>query len=327
MARVFIDGFESGRLDLWDSSNNASVTAAATGMDGSYCLYCNASNAAYASRPVPTASEYYVAFRFRSISSNTNGIAYFNSSGTRVGTLIRLGGYLVAKLGTNGGTTLATGTKPIDDNTTYLIEIYFKPADTGGRWVVKVDGITDIDYTGDTTPGPTTIDRIGLGTNYTGSACYAYYDNFIVDNETFPGNTRIQAIRPTAAGNSTQWTPSAGSNWDCVDEVPPSTSDYVYTNTPDSLDLYTFGDLSGSIDSIQCVQVQALAMLEGAPTPQKLQLAVRTGGSNYFSNSKAIPTGSPRTVFDIWVNNPNTSSPWEASEVNGAEFGIKAVVQ
>jgi len=325
MARVFIDGFESGDLGLWDGSAGASVTAAQSGMDGNYNVYINTTNNAHVAKNVPASSEYYVAFRFRSTSTLTNVLMAFYNSSTVIGTLTLGSNLFSARLGSYSGTILATGTTSINTDTTYLIEVYLKAADSGGRWVVKVNGVTDIDYTGDTTPGPTTIDNICFGTKFSGTCCYAYYDNIVIDNASFPGQTCIQGIKPTAAGNSTQWNPSSGSNWDCVDEIPANDNDYVSTNSNGALDLYIFSDLTGSIEEVKCVQLQARTIKNGAPTPQNLQLAVRSGGTNYFSSSMAVPYVNPKSLFNIWQLNPNTSAAWTVSEVNAAEFGMNAV--
>jgi hypothetical protein len=146
----------------------------------------------------------------------------------------------------------------------------------------------------------------------------------VIDNAAWPGNTKIQAIVPAAAGNSTQWAPSAGANYQCVDEKPPSEADFLSTNTTGHLDQFVAGDLTGSIENVKCVQVQALAKAEGVPTPTNLQLSVRTGGSDFLSGDKAIPVASGQ-LYEIWEANPDTVAPWEISEVNAMQIGVKAV--
>ena len=62
------------------------------------------------------------------------------------------------------GTTLQVSAEALTIGQTYLIEVYFSLADSGGRSVVKVDHIPWIDYTGDTKPGAdTTIDNVFWG--------------------------------------------------------------------------------------------------------------------------------------------------------------------
>ena len=55
MARVFIDGFESGKTDLWDLVVGACIATGIAGMDGTYCLSCDGFGDYYAHKYVPAA--------------------------------------------------------------------------------------------------------------------------------------------------------------------------------------------------------------------------------------------------------------------------------
>jgi hypothetical protein len=324
MARLFIDGFEHGNLDLWDSilnPANVSVDSVLSGRDGNYCLRCDASNQTGVYKNLPSRSELYVALKI--YPKNSARVFRFYSGTTALGYLwlSALGGQLQAKR--DDATILATGTVTINVNTWYLVEVHYKPADSGGIFQVKVDGVLDIDFSGDTTPGGATVDRIAVGTD-SFSFGLGYYDNIIVDDAAWIGDTRIQAIKPSAAGSSAQWDPSAGANWDCVKEVPPSDTDFNSTGAAEEIDLFTFGDLTGSIESVKCVQVQSRAKFEGNPTAQKLQLGVRQGGANYFGASKDLTTAF-KQHSQIWEQDPATAAPWTPGGVNSAEFGYKAV--
>lgn len=325
MARIFIEGFESGDLKLWPESSNATVlTTPPSGFSGSYYLRLTGTPH-YVARSLPEKGELYVAMKVRRGANSdfyTRGLIGFYNGNTKIGSIeVYTNGALLVN---RGDTTITTSSTLLALNTTYRLEIYFKPSNTGGRWIVKIDGITDIDFTGDTTDGPTTINRLMLGRQETGYNADIYFDDLVVDDAEFPGNTKIQGLVPTGGGNSTQWTSSAGANYECVDEKPASEADYVLTNQVDQLDLYPAGDLVGSIESLKCVQIQTLTIKQGAATPQNLQLALRTNNSNYFSGDKAVPT-APTTLFNIWKENPATSASWETSEVNDMEIGVKAV--
>ena len=326
MARVFIDGFEAGQLDLWDLVCNASVATGIGGMDGAYCVNLTSNDKAIY-KDVPAADEYYVAFRYKIISPGGSGtIISFTNGATRLGTLTfdSTSRLLQARRGDESGAILGTGTTAFVNNTVALIEVHYKPHDTTGIFQVKVNGVLEIDFSGDTTNNALQINRIIFGRSVTSGWVYGYVDNVIIDNAVWVGDTRIQAIKPTGPGNSTQWDPSAGANWDCVEEVPASDTDDVSTNVADEIDLYTFGDLTGSIEEIKCVQAQARAIKEGAPTPQNLQLACRSGGTNYTGPNNA-PGTTAQSFAKLWETNPNTSNPWAVDEVNAAEIGVKAV--
>jgi len=324
MARIFIDGFESGGLDLWDSiGSGASAIAAPAGMDGSYAGQVASSNA-FLEKTLSAAAEYYAAFLSK--------ITYTLGGSSSI-CLLKSGSTILVDIKRNassgkieayrGSTLIATGTAMLVLSQVYHLQVRANIHDTTGIVQVKVDGILDIDFSGDTKPGTeTTINAFLIGQTAV-NPMTIQFDNVVIDGAAWPGKTNIQAIRSSGAGNSTQWTPSAGANWDCVDEVPASDADNVVTNANDQVDLYAAGNLVGTVDSVVCVQVQARAVKEGAATPQNLALGVRTGATDYFSSDKIIPTAA-KSVFNLWAQNPNTSAAWTKTEVDGVEIGIKS---
>jgi len=322
MARVFVDGWEHGGIALWDAVvSGANVENAGTyDMDGNYCLYLYLYE--YVQKTISANNEYYFAFLYRPTTSSTNRDVFSVFSGaTRLCDIKRdtTTNVLYARV---GGITKATSTSIIVANIVFLIEVYIKIDDTVGRFVVKINGITDIDFTGDTKPGAdTTIDGARLG--YFDYGCNAYFDNFICDNASWIGETKIQAIVPTAAGNATNWTPSAGSNYDCVEEKPPSDVDYVSTNTVNLIDTYTTGDLTGTIDEIKCVQVQARTAFDATPTPLNINLVARSGGTDYFSGDIAVPAAYKELNY-LWEADPATAVAWIEAGVNALQIGIKS---
>ena len=324
MARIFIDGFESGDHDMWDAEANATVVASAgLDMDGSYCLDL-ANTTEYLEKSFTADDEMYFAFLYRHISASyaKRLIGLYNGSNLllSVNCVVTTGVINVKR----GATLLATGTKVLAADTTYLIEVRFKIADSGGRAVVKVDSVGDIDFTGDTKEGAySQFDKVRLGYDGASQMAVAYFDNFIMDDASWIGNTKIQAVVPTGAGNSTGWTPSAGANWQCVDEKPPNDADYVNINANDITDTFATGNMVGSIGSVKCVQVQSRTKYEGSPTPTNLKLVVRSGGTDYLSGDIAVPA-SYAGLWKLWENNPADSLAWEEADVNAMEIGIKS---
>lgn len=333
MGRVFIDGFENGNLDLWTTVGEyALVAQGIPGMSGAYCL-----NLATGSAPVSNlglsftaGSDFYLAFKYRRTLTTQNcAILALYKGGTSIGGLkIPIGtnaGKLVAYIGSQYNEN-AIGQTFIDANVTYLIEFRYKLADAGGIIQVKLNGSLEIDFTGDTKPGSdTTIDYLTLGQLGSFNS-NAYFDDFVLDNASWIGNTQIQGLVASENGSLIQWTPSVGSNWSCVEEIPKNDADYVSTNTDGQLDLYSFSDLQGAIESVKSLIVSARALKEGSPVPQKLQVALRSGGGNYFCPGKVLQIASPKSVCHLWETDPATGLPWQTSGVNNGEFGIKAVV-
>jgi hypothetical protein len=120
------------------------------------------------------------------------------------------------------------------------------------------------------------------------------------------------------------WSPSTGDNYACVEEVPASETDYVKVNAIGNIDTYAAGNLVGTVGSVKCVQVQALAISEGAPTPTRLQLVARSGAVDYFSADILVPATSA-TLANIWETDPATAAAWTEGGVNAMEIGVKAV--
>ena len=207
---------------------------------------------------------------------------------------------------------------------TYLIEVYFSLADSGGRSVVKVDHIPWIDYTGDTKPGAdTTIDNVFWGASTAAANINGYYDNLIIADD-WVGDKRILGRVVTSAGSSAQWTPSTGANWECVDEIPSDATNYNSVNIVDYLDLFTLEDLPATgIGDIHAVQVNAMAVSEGMATPQNLKLALKASTTIALSSDHLVPTAG--TILPgIWEVNPHTSNVFSIAEVNALEVGYKA---
>lgn len=327
MSRIFIDGFEAGEHDMWDAEDNATVVSSAgLDMDGDYCLDLN-DGSEYVEKNITADDEMYFAFLYRPTNNTTSEemlVLYYDT--TVMVHILRtnnINGNIKAHRGVF--TLLATGTINMLIDNTYLIEVYVKIADSGGRVTIKIDGVTDVDFTGDTKEGANTqFNKIRLG--YGPSVAYtaiAYFDNFIMDDAAWIGNTKIQKILPTGGGSSTIWNPSAGANWQCVDERPPSDVDYVSTNTVDQVDTYQASDMVGAIGTVKCVQIQSRTESDGAPTPTNLKLAVRSGGTDYFSGDKSVPA-APKGLHNLWETNPADSLAWEEADVNAMEIGIKS---
>lgn len=330
MSRVFIDGFESGGTDLWSSQDHAEGVSVQEGMSGDHCLDVTYLSA-YVERTISAKNELYVAMKYRPSGdlTSTRTVVTFRNAGSTL-LILKMANTTGCLVASRYITTLATSSNALSPAVTYLIEVYVKIDSTNGRFVVNVNGVNWIDYTGNTQPGTaTTVDAVRLGANgLSGYYAKAYYDDIVIDDATgeghWIGDTKIQeGVLPTAVGNSAQWTPSAGANWECVHEVPASDLDYIETNVADKLDLYAMTNLSGNIESIKCIQIQARVRKEGSPTPQNLKLALRTGSTDYVSADKAVPT-TYAALFNLWEVNPDTSAAWAGSEIDALEAGVKS---
>lgn len=152
----------------------------------------------------------------------------------------------------------------------------------------------------------------------------AYFDDFWSDDSEYLGDCRIECLFPSAAGDTTAWTPSAGANYECVDEAAPdSDTSYVSSSTADQVDTYTFGNLVTTAGTVKGVQVSAFARKDDAGS-RNIALVARPGSTDRPGGSQAV-ADTYNYYRQLWEVNPDTSAAWSIAEVNAAKFGIKLV--
>jgi hypothetical protein len=324
MGRLFIDGFEGGQFDLWTATGSPTISTTQK-KTGAYAAYFeNYNGNYYLTRSLGANYQtLYVKFHLYVTNTAPNAgtiLTLLSPSGSNISLSMSNANRLVVY---RGGTALATGATTISANAWHLIEAKFYIADSSGIAQVKLNGLSEIDYSGDTknqSEAYATQVRIGA---IDFNSWKGYIDDFVVDDASWIGDTRIVGIAPSGSGASAQWTPSTGSNYACVDEIPASDTDYVATNSVDQLDTYAVGDLGAAVDTVKCVQVQARCVKEGAPTPTNLKLATRISGTDYLSANKAVGT-TAAALCNLWETSPATSAAWTLDEVNGCEIGFKS---
>src|SRR5574337_1306442 len=210
MAREFIDGFEDGSYKLWTFSGSSwptIISASAQGFPvGNYCLRLDMNGRA--TRQLTARSSYYTACKYK-WTDLTNKYIFFMNGATVLGVFGCGANYYPAFwIGDNSDDShlVAASGVPIVAGTVVLVEMFYNPrADGSGRLIVKINGLIVIDFTGICSVSTSNITALTLG-----NANGGYIDDVVVDSSEWVGNTYIQGIVPSAAGSSTQFTPSAG---------------------------------------------------------------------------------------------------------------------
>ena len=324
MARVFIEGFESGAIAGWDVAYNANISGSYK-YTGNYGLQFGSGG--YLHKYVASQSSYYAALKRWYNGGYQRGLVGFYE-GTTLHAGIELG-YSAGNYYTiayRGGTLVDTDYTYFPYNTWLLIEVYALINDSTGAIIVKINGIETVNFSGDTRNGGTSgvIDGIRFGRTATPNDVNGpYWDDLVIDDSEWIGNTAILGLSPSGAGSNTNWTPSAGSNYQTVDEVPASDADYNAVNSVDQIDTFAMGDLPFSPESIKAVQVSVRAQKEGASTPQNIAPTVKSGSTTDSGADQALET-SFRAHSKIWPTDPDTASAWTESGVNALEAGYKS---
>lgn len=274
---------------------------------------------------------FYQGIAIKRTDSNALGALVFCSDSmatvhVTVSVVIATGAIQVAR-GTHTGTVLATSAVDLimPDSTWHYLEAMVLLGDAGvGQYRVMLDGVEIIPLTtGDTKNGgtKTVFDSHGLRGNAT-----CYLDDYYVCNgagsinNTFYGDTEILARFPTADGDLIQLTPSAGSNWSCVDDTGTATlSDYVTGQTDGNRDRYVMSDIpnAGTVHSVSTIIAAAKVGTDTKYVRDNLKSGstVSEGSSNVLSTSLAYMRAQVREL------NPDGNIAWTPTAVNAIQVG------
>lgn len=222
-----------------------------------------------------------------------------------------------------GTTVLGVTSNTLVPGQWYYIELYATASTTVGQVQIYVNEVQWLSLTNQDTleQGAGQFGQVQIaGCNGTNSNDVKY-DDLYVHNSARLGDCRIDLLYPNGPGNYTQWTPNVGANWQAVDEIPASDSDYVYTSTVGFKDSYTFSDLPTGGGMIYGVAVNMYAA-KTSSTVRGVRPLVRLGTTDYEGNEAVLTTGSA-FYSHIWENNPQTATTWQEAEINSAQFGVK----
>jgi hypothetical protein len=209
------------------------------------------------------------------------------------------------------------------------LEVRMKCDGSTGTCTVRLNGTEILALTGlDTLYTSATLSRVAVAAATTISAAAIDIDDLVVMdttgslNNVFLGDVTISAIYPSAVGNSTGWTPSAGSNYDCCNEaVVNDDTDYVAATTLATKDLYAFTDAPAGAD-IKAVQL-CIAARKGAEGPGQLTPVVRSASTDYDKTAQGIGGTSYSYLRTVVETDPATAAAWTESGFNAAEWGFK----
>lgn len=333
MTRIFTDGAEFG--DVLFFSSTVGDISANTGQirTGNYSYRVD--NNGSGLKGITDISEFYMRIAVQCSNVLIGGyfLRWFNSS-TELGSLRRNDAtqLLEAYIGTS--TLVGTSTIPILIDTWYLIELHVKIADASGDLEVKIDGILDIDFSGDTKPGSdTTVNIINLYQNNGTNGRYWYYDDLALndvngsDDNSWIGDGKVILLPPYGNGDVSGLTgqdADSVDNYLNVDEFPN-----------DSDTTYNEGTVSGTYDlyGITGTTISDVFVLRLFPEGRARDtvadggigaLGIKVSGSSeYWATGTQLLTSYTRFTGAEYLLNPSTTGTWEVSDVNLLQIGFK----
>ncbi len=215
----------------------------------------------------------------------------------------------------------------------FHLEVKLKIDDTTGTVQVRVDGVDVINETGlDTRNGgaDALIDSIAFGSAESNNVFLKICDIFILNEQgsaplnDLIGPHTIESLRTDAAGNYTNWDPSAGANHDAVDDpteaIHDGDSTYVETSVAER-DSYSFGNLVSDEDPI-AVQVKATARFTG--TQQDFNTFLRRSSTDDDGpTDTSTSSGYADRAVTIYETDPIAAGAWTKANLEATEFGVR----
>lgn len=323
MALVFVDSFDhyTTLAQKWDASSGT-IDAAYGRFGKGLCVTQNA----VVHKATANMQTWFVGLAFKTGTQWPNDyfLALRDSGALQVEVRINTAGQLVAA---RNGTALATVEAPLAFSTWYYIELAAYIHDTAGTLTVRVNGASVITLSGVDTKNTANAyaNQLALRSPNNGNALTMIDDLYICDgagstNNSLLGDCKVVALLPSGAGASTDWTPSAGANYECVDEATPDDdTTYVSSATAGHKDTYALGDLSGS-GTVYGVQALYRVRKDDAGT-RTVKSVLRSGAgteANGTSNNVGDTYGYYADVFDAEPG----GAAWTVAKVNDAQAGV-----
>ena len=197
---------------------------------------------------------------------------------------------------------------------------------TAGSVLVAVDHVYVLNLAGVNTQATAHayVTTVVLSGSYQDYVCDWYItDNVVAGAEPVAtiGDVRIVALRPSGVGSNAAFTPSAGANWQNVDDAPVPDDDATYnaSATPTDLDSFVTPGLGAVVaNTIPAVFVKSYARKDDA--------GVRTlAGFVKLGASTETAAGTPLSAGYAWQADKFPLDPagaaWTKANVNAAEFG------
>lgn len=334
MTRLFTDGAEFGDLASFSVIEQPLTVSTAVVRSGVYSYLFDYWGRANISLP-SDCSEFFFrgAFYFTNFDTSNGGyIVRFRKDTTDLLSLriANLGGIKVC--GYVGATNVVTGSI-IVVNTWYLIECHIIISDTG-TFELKIDGVAATPFSGDTKPDSNTVVNSLWFFQSGGIKCYvddlgfndSSNSNGKGDN-SWCGEGKIELLSPNGNGSLNEWTGSDSNSTDnylLVDELPPSSSDYVENATAGQKDKYTLADFTGTNKQILRV-VPVVYALDTVPEGAQIKVGVRTNSTDYMSAAKTLSASYSRVYGEDYKVNPDDSAAWEDADLDGLELVLETV--
>jgi len=204
----------------------------------------------------------------------------------------------------------------------YFIQIRIHIANSGGSIQFWSNGVLQHTYTGDTQiTANAWVNQWALS-----NAGTDRHDNVMIYNETGAApNSRTAECRVysdlVTSDDVVAMTPSAGSNYQCVDEQPnDGDTTYVSTTVP-ATDTYNTSSSITPGSVVYAVGVEYVARKDDGGT-NICNPVLKVNGTTYDGSSDGL-TATYQRFRDFWALNPDTGAAWTVAAATAAKPGVR----
>lgn len=207
---------------------------------------------------------------------------------------------------------------------------------SAGAYELRHNEVTVFSATGVNTAQAGSNQADGFAMRFVNSSANNRFDDIGVwdgtgaSNNDFRGDCAVKAIEVSGAGASTQWTPSAGSNFDNVDDAGNNAPDDVGaggfngSGTVGQRDLYAFSDISPDIQgNVLWVQLDTQIAMAAAGS-RDIKTKYRDPSTTVADvATHTVANTAYASVADVMNVNPADGLGWDVADVDGGQFGIE----
>ena len=234
-----------------------------------------------------------------------------------------------------GATQLGITTEAFVYNAWHHFELKVVPNTATGSFELRHNEVNVLSASGINTAGSGSNQADGFAMRFESISTSARLDDIGVWGGSgaaptdFVGDSVVEGIQVTGAGASTQWTPSAGSNFDNVDDAGNGAPDdvgaggYNESDTVGQIDLYAYGDLTQIDGTVLWVQLDTqLAM--AAMGSRNVTTKYRDPDTTVVDiATKAVTLTLYGGFADVMSVNPNGAAAWDVADIDGGQFGVE----
>jgi len=256
--------------------------------------------------------------------SNQEKIIEFADTGGSTKAFVALNSSRQLEFYNNAGGLVATGATSLSLNTTYFIQVRTSTGSGNQPYEVHIDEVLELSGTANQLTNNHGSVYFGKRDNLNSQTMDIVMDCFYCDDSTFIGDGEVAGLTPTANGSVAQWTSGTGaSNYTQVDEIPPSTADYIQSAASSNQSHYVELEDCATVGITGTIQAfKATAFLrEVSSGTSSNKLRISSGASNLDTTAFNHSTSNVHIQL-LAEEDPDTSAPWTLSGIDALEIGV-----